>query len=82
MIATIFLNGKGLRKVLVKSDLSTQLSQTYIVGDEFEQDFPLFDNPVLIKGDNMYCVTTNINMDGDFEEHNPSIGIYHINKNR
>lgn len=82
MIATVFLNGKGLRKVLVKSDFSTQLSQTYIVGDEIEQDFPLFDNPVLIKEDKVYCVTSNINISDDFEEHNPSIGIYQINRNK
>ena len=81
MIATLFLNGKGLRKVLIKTDLSEQLSQTYIVGDEIEREFPLFDNPVLIKDDKIYCVTTNTNKSDDFGEHNPSIGIYHINRN-
>lgn len=81
MIATLFLKEKGLRKMLVKTDLSKQLSKIHILGDKIDKEFPLFDNPILINGDKIYCVTTNFNQSDNFEEQNPSIGIYHININ-
>lgn len=81
MIVTIFLKERGLRKVLVKTDISKQFSKIFVLGDVNDKDFPLFYDPICINGDKIYCITSNTDNSKNSEELNPCIGIYLINKN-
>lgn len=83
MIATLFIEGKGLRKVLCKSDFDNSNSITYTIGDEINEAYPSFNNPLLIKRNNIYCIINpDISSEEDVQESNPSIGVYSINSSK
>ena len=77
MITTIFLEGKGLRKVLCQTNCETEQSKTYIIGEEINQQYPYFCDPVLLQDSKIYCII-NRPISTNAEDGNPEIGIYDI----
>ena len=80
LIASVFIDRKGIRKVLCKTDFNKQRSKIYILRDEINENFPNFYEPILLQDNKIYCIINpNTNSDKEFQESNPSIGVYNIN---
>ena len=78
MVVTAFYDEKGIRKALCKVDIKTFESKFFLLGEEIDEKFPTFFDPIFLDANNI-CTLISPHLTGALDS-NPCIGIYDIVK--
>ena len=76
MVVTAFYDERGIRKALCKVDIKTYESKFFLLGEEIDEKFPTFFDPIFLDTNSIYTLISP-HLTGELDC-NPCIGIYDI----